>query len=85
MTFDIDANGILEVTAIHRASKRKQGITIDSRNSGTLSKAEIEKLVEKADEMKKLDEVEDNRILAMTRLSTLCNQIEYDSQSNENT
>ena len=81
LTYELDANGILEVTAIHRSSKRKQGITVDSRASGTMSEAEIDDLVAKAEKMKILDETEENRVLSMNRLTSLCNKIKFDAQA----
>lgn len=46
VTFDIDANGIVNVSAKDKATGKEQKITIT--NSGGLSKAEIEKMVEEA-------------------------------------
>ena len=47
VTFDIDANGILNVTAKDRATNRDQKITITS--SSGLSKDEVEKMAKEAD------------------------------------
>ena len=46
VTFDIDANGILHVKALDKASNKEQKITITS--SSTLSKEEVENLVKTA-------------------------------------
>ncbi len=46
VTFDIDANGILNVRAKDRATNKEQQITITG--SGNLSKEEIDKMVEEA-------------------------------------
>ena len=46
VTFDIDANGILTVTAKDKASGKTQNVTI--RDSGALSKEDIEKMREDA-------------------------------------
>ena len=61
MTFDIDANGILNVTAKDRATNNEQKITITS--SSGLSKDEVEKMARdaeshSADDRKKKDEIE---------------------------
>ncbi|MDZ5761034.1 molecular chaperone DnaK [Lyticum sinuosum] len=48
VTFDIDANGILHVSAKDKASGREQRITIQS--SGGLSEEEIKKMVKDAEE-----------------------------------
>ncbi len=59
VTFDIDANGILNVSAIDRATSKKQSITIQS--SSGLSEEEIKKMQQDAeihaDEDKKKKEV----------------------------
>jgi molecular chaperone DnaK len=70
VTFDIDANGILNVTAKDRATNNEQKITITS--SSGLSKDEVEKMARdaeshSADDRKKRDEIEArNRADAMT-------------------
>jgi molecular chaperone DnaK len=61
VTFDIDANGILNVTAKDRATNNEQKITITS--SSGLSKDEVEKMARdaeshSADDRKKKDEIE---------------------------
>ena len=61
VTFDIDANGILNVTAKDRATNNEQKITITS--SSGLSKDEVEKMARDAethaaDDRKKKDEIE---------------------------
>jgi molecular chaperone DnaK len=61
VTFDIDANGILNVTAKDRATNKDQKITITS--SSGLSKEEIDRMAKEADahaseDQEKRDEVE---------------------------
>ena len=61
VTFDIDANGILNVTAKDRATNNEQKITITS--SSGLSKEEVEKMARdaeshEADDSKKKEEIE---------------------------
>ena len=53
VTFDIDANGILNVSAKDLASGRKQGITITASNK--LSKDEVGKMVRQAEEFAEKD------------------------------
>lgn len=50
VTFDIDENGIVKVTAEDKASKTKKEITIEDRNSGRLSEDEIDRMVREAEE-----------------------------------
>jgi len=70
VTFDIDANGILNVSAKDRATNNEQKITITS--SSGLSKDEVDKMARdaeshSADDRKKRDEIEArNRADAMT-------------------
>lgn len=44
VTFDIDANGILNVSAVDKGTGKKNNITI-TNDKGRLSKEEIEKMV----------------------------------------
>lgn len=54
VTFDIDANGILSVSAVDKASGKEQHITIENNNS--LSKEEIERIKNDAKEHAMEDE-----------------------------
>jgi len=61
VTFDIDANGILNVSAVDKATNKKQAITITA--STALSKEEIEKMKKEAEinaaqDAKKKEEIE---------------------------
>ncbi|KNA23680.1 hypothetical protein SOVF_022710 [Spinacia oleracea] len=51
--FDIDANGILSVTAVDKGTGKKQDITITG--ASTLPKDEVEKMVQEADRFAKED------------------------------
>jgi molecular chaperone DnaK len=70
VTFDIDANGILNVTARDQASGREQKVAITA--STNLNKAEIERLVQEAQRNKEADqrrkELAETRNLADTAL-----------------
>merc|ERR1711977_407320 len=55
VTFDIDANGILNVNALDKASGKQNKITI-TNDKGRLSKEEIEKMVQDAEKFKAEDE-----------------------------
>jgi molecular chaperone DnaK len=50
ITFDIDANGIVHVSAKDKATGKDQSVTIQS--SGGLSKTEIEEMLRKAEQYK---------------------------------
>jgi len=53
VTFDIDSNGILHVTAVDKATGKKQGITITA--STKLSKEEIERMKKEAEQYAEQD------------------------------
>merc|ERR1712060_948614 len=55
VTFDLDANGILNITALDKASNNTNNITI-TNNRDRLSKEDIEKMVEDAERFKEDDE-----------------------------
>merc|ERR1712078_302324 len=52
--FDIDANGIVNVSAVDKSTGKKNNITITS--SGGLSQDEIDRMVDEAEKMKEADE-----------------------------
>ena len=54
VTFDIDANGIVHVTAKDKSTGKDQSVTIQS--SGGLSKEEIDKMVKQAEQYKEEDQ-----------------------------
>ena len=55
VTFDIDANGIMNVQAIDKSTGKKQQITIKS--SGGLSDSDIERMVQEAEAAKETDKL----------------------------
>ena len=55
VTFDLDANGIMNVTAMDKSSNKKNSIQI-TNDKGRLSKEDIEKMVEEAEKYKEEDE-----------------------------
>jgi len=63
VTFDIDANGILNVSAVDSSTGKKNNITI-TNDKGRLSQEEIEKMVRDAEKFKDEDEKERGRIAA---------------------
>ena len=81
--FDIDANGILTVTATHKATGMTRGMTLDTKTSGRLTTDEINSLVQKAELMKIFDEADENRIRSRCRLEDLGNQIKLALQKKD--
>jgi len=55
VTFDLDANGILNVSALEKSKGKMEKITI-TNDKGRLSKADIERMVNDAEKYKKEDE-----------------------------
>merc|ERR1712054_82293 len=74
VTFDIDANGILNVSAMDKASGKNEKITI-TNDKGRLSKEEIDKLVSDAEKFKDEDEKIRNRIEKKNGLENYCFQM----------
>ena len=74
VTFDIDANGILNVTAQDKATGRSQHITITA--SSGLSKDEVEKMVKDAEKFAAEDKKRSERIEARNKADTLVYQAE---------
>jgi molecular chaperone DnaK len=74
VTFDIDANGILNVRAKDKATGREQKITITS--SSGLSKDEVEKLVKEAQANADADKDRREQIEARNNLDNLVYQVD---------
>merc|ERR1719201_875909 len=67
VTYDIDANGILNVSSVEKSTGKENKITI-TNDKGRLSKEEIEKMVEEAETYKAEDESNKERIEAKNGL-----------------
>jgi heat shock 70kDa protein 1/2/6/8 len=63
VTFDVDANGILQVSAVDKANNNKKTITI-TNDRGRLSKEDIERMVEEAEKFKEQDELQYKKVEA---------------------
>merc|ERR1712047_122260 len=71
VTFDIDANGILKVSAADKSSGKQEKITI-TNDKGRLSADEIEKVVADAEKFKEDDDKQKERIAAKNGLESYC-------------
>merc|ERR1711963_1107415 len=71
VTFDIDANGILNVSAVDKSSGKQEKITI-TNDKGRLSKEDIEKMVADAEKFKAEDDKQKERIAAKNGLESYC-------------
>jgi len=71
VTFDIDANGILNVSAADKSTGKQNKITI-TNDKGRLSKEEIERMVNDAEKFKAEDEKQKDRISSKNGLESYC-------------
>merc|ERR1712177_82089 len=69
VTFDVDSNGILNVSALEKGSGKAEKIRI-TNDKGRLSKEEIEKMVADAEKFKGEDEEQKDRIAAKNGLES---------------
>jgi molecular chaperone DnaK len=74
VTFDIDANGIVNVGAVDKGTGKQQSITI--RSSGGLSDAEVERMVQEAESMREADQQKKDTVQAKNDAETLGYQVE---------
>ena len=72
--FDVDANGILNVSAEDKASGKSEKITI-TNDKGRLSKDDIEKMVRDAERYKEEDEKYAKRVAVKNGLENYCYQM----------
>jgi len=78
VTFDIDANGILHVSARDQATGKEQKIRIEA--SSGLSEQEIDQMVQDAEQHAKEDEETRRRVEAHNQLDSLIYQVQKDSE-----
>jgi len=71
VTFDIDANGILNVSAVEKSTGKENRITI-TNDKGRLSKDDIERMVQEAEKYKSDDESQKAKIEAKNSLENYC-------------
>lgn len=67
VTFDVNSNGILEVTAVEKSSGNQQKITIKN-DTGRLSDEEIKKMIDDAEKFKEEDRKHEERVQAKNKL-----------------
>jgi molecular chaperone DnaK len=72
--FDIDANGIVNVSAVDKGTGKKNNIQITS--SGGLSQDEIDRMVDDAEKMKEADEKARSGVQAKNDAENLCYAVE---------
>lgn len=81
VTYNIDANGILNVTAKDKASGKEQSITI--QNSGNLDKDEVERMQKEAEAHAEEDKKKREMVEAKNQLETAIYTVEKMQKDNE--
>lgn len=81
VTFDIDVNGIVHVSALDKGTNRKQSIVI--QNSSGLSQEEIDRMVREAEENKAEDEKRKEEIELKNKAEQFINQIDDTLQNDQ--
>lgn len=71
VSFEVDANGILNVAAEDKGTGKKEKITI-TNDKGRLSEEEIERMVQEAEEFAEQDKMVKDKIDARNALETYC-------------
>lgn len=74
VSFDIDANGILQVTAVDKTTGREQGITI--QGASVLSESEVQRMLQEAEQFAQKDREQRERVEKRTRAEALTYQSE---------
>merc|ERR1712071_683153 len=80
--FDIDANGILNVSALEKSTGKENKITI-TNDKGRLSQDDIERMVQEAEKYKAEDDANKNRVEAKNGLENYCYSLKTSIESEE--
>merc|ERR1712224_823914 len=71
VTYDLDANAILNVSAVEKSTGKENKITI-TNDSSRLSKEEVERMVAEAEQFKAQDEAQKAKIESRNGLENYC-------------
>jgi len=74
VSFDIDANGTVNVSANDKSTGKTQSVTV--RTSGGLTDAEIDRMVQDAEQMREADSKKKEAVTLKNDAETLCYQVE---------
>jgi molecular chaperone DnaK len=74
VAFDIDANGILQVTALDKTTGREQSVVI--QGASTLSESEVNKMIREAEQFAQTDRERRERVEKRNRAEGLANDAE---------
>ena len=81
VSFDIDANGIMNISAADKSTGKKNNITI-TNDKGRLSKEEIEEMIKKAEKFKEEDDANKEKIEKRNGLENFIYNIKNNVKSN---
>ena len=74
ITYDVDANGILQVSAVEKSSGKEEKITI-TNDKNRLSKEDVDRMVQDAEKYKEEDDKVAARVEAKNKLENYCYQM----------
>ncbi|XP_035214462.1 major heat shock 70 kDa protein Ab-like [Stegodyphus dumicola] len=80
VTFDLDANGILQVSAMDKSSGKSQSITI-TNDKGRLTKDEIERMLQEAKQYEREDQEQRERITSRNSLESYVYSVKQAAES----
>ncbi|XP_058813472.1 heat shock protein 70 A1-like [Topomyia yanbarensis] len=80
VTFDMDANGILNVSAKEKSTGKEKNITIKN-DKGRLSQADIDRMLLEAEKFREEDEKQRERVTARNQLEGYCFQLKQSLES----
>ncbi len=75
VTFDLNADGVLNVSAVEKSTQKENKITI-TNDKGRLSNEQIDKMVEEAEKFKEQDQKNADRVNAKNELENYCFQVD---------
>jgi len=79
VTFDVDANGILNVSAKDKSTNKENSITI-TNDKGRLSKEDIERMVNEAEKYKEQDKQAQEKVQAKNELESYAFQLKQSTE-----
>ncbi|XP_067934947.1 heat shock protein 70 B2-like [Watersipora subatra] len=82
VTFNLDANGLLNVSAVDKSSGKSKEITI-TNDRGRLSQADIDKMLADAEKYKEEDEKQRKRVSARNQLESSVYQYKQAAEENQ--
>jgi len=79
ITYDLDANGILKITAVEKGTGKSENLEVDS-NKSQLSAADIERMVQDSEKFKEEDELKGALVEQRNRLEQMAIQAQSSIQ-----